>query len=116
MELRKFPVTAPSGNEYEAEIRRGYGGFGSFALHFKLYERQAVRGLFGKLRVKRICVADATYCEAEVTDVIELVKRQVERLEKRKHADAMREASYREFNAWDGRVETEVSADEGASI
>ncbi|MEK3836508.1 hypothetical protein [Paenibacillus sp. FSL R7-0128] len=105
MELRKFPVTAPSGNEYEAEVRREYGAFGGFALHFKLYERQACRGLFGKKRVKRICVADATYWEAEVTDVIALVKRQVERLEKRKHVDMMREASYNTFNAWDRRLD-----------
>lgn len=110
MNLRKFPVTAPSGNEYESEVRREYGAFGSFALHFKLYEYQDVRGLFGKTRVKRICVADTTYWEAEVTDVIALVKRQVERLEKRKHAAMLREASYSAFNAWDGRIETEVSA------
>lgn len=107
MELRKFPVTAPSGNEYEAVIQRKYGGLGSFAIHFELYERQTVRGLFGKTRVKRICVADATYWEADVTDVIATVTRQVERIEKRKHDDMMREASYSAFNAWDGRIEAE---------
>lgn len=111
MELRKFPVTAPSGNEYEAEVRREYGAFGSFALRFKLYERQSIRGFFGKVRVKRICVADTPYWEAEVTDVIALVKRQVERLEKRKHADMLRQDSYTVFNAWDGRIETEGGAE-----
>lgn len=106
MELRKFPVTAPSGNEYEVVIQRTALGI----ICFEVFERRAVRNLFGKKRFKRKEVATTSYWEHDITDVIPIVSRLVGEVEKRKEDDAKRAAAYEAFTHWDGHVDPKEAA------
>lgn len=111
MELRKYPVTAPSGNEYEATVSRERIAFGVYGLQLKLYETREKRGWLGKIRTKRHEVAAISQFEAEVTDIIEMVRGMVRYVEQRKQDDAKRAAAYEAFTHWDGHVSPKEAAE-----
>lgn len=104
MKLRKFPVTAPSGREYEVEVVRKYGGLGNMSLRFRIYKRESRVGWFGKVEQRRVLVRSDNYWEYRVDNVVNQAKSLVMRIEKDTISGLMREQSYAEFERWDGRI------------
>lgn len=102
--LSKFPVTAPSGREYEVEIERKYACLGAYSLDFTVYRYEIRKRLFGKPRLARKVNKKESFWETSVTDVIKVVEVLIEEIETRIERDSAREASFIEFAEWDGRI------------
>lgn len=121
MELRKFPVTAPDGTEYRVEIYEGRDSlFGRYA-EVSLYTRGKWR-MFKHVYSKTLRQLHGNYDPTE-PDYVRMVSEVMEAyarcqrgkalVEKMAKSIAVRkQAAVDRFNAWDGRIETEVSADE----
>nr|WP_154895198.1 hypothetical protein [Paenibacillus xylanexedens] len=105
MRLRKFPVTAGSGREYEVEVVRRYAGLGNMGLRFRIYKRESYVSLFGRIKQRRTLMQSDNYWEHQVTNVVERAKALVRRVEEETMSGIEREQSYAEFERWDGRID-----------
>lgn len=105
MRLRKFPVTAGSGREYEVEVVRKYMGLGNMGFRFRIYKRESYVSLFGRIKQRRTLLQSDSYWEYKVTNVVESAKAQVLRVDDDVRIGIEREQSYAEFERWDGRID-----------
>lgn len=125
MELRKFPVTAPDGMKYRVKIEEWRDSLIGPCLSAVLYVPRKCWGFrrihtmtlyshrqeFDPNDVEYVAVAREAVAEYYASIEAEAIWAQ-----KKAEADARKQAAVERFNAWDGRIETEVSSDEGASI
>ncbi|MDR9852958.1 hypothetical protein RJP21_05005 [Paenibacillus sp. VCA1] len=109
MRLRKFPITAPSGRQYEVTIERNYVCLGAYGLEFRVYRHEIRKQLFGRTRLACILVREESYWETDVEDVIPIVQKLIRDVEAQITRKEAREASYVAFTAWDGKITEEVS-------
>lgn len=123
MNLRKFPVIAPDGTEYRVEILEAYDSlFGKFA-DVSIYTRAKWRK-FKHLYTKTLRQMHGNYDPAEpdyvrmVSEAFaaysEYVRGRALAEEVAKSVAARKQAAIDRFNAWDGRIKTEVSENETA--
>ncbi|PAD72397.1 hypothetical protein CHH67_22410 [Paenibacillus campinasensis] len=111
VKLSKFPVTAPSGRQYEVTIKRSYAGLVDlYRLNFRVYRHELRRKLFGGTRLACVLVQEKSYWETTVEDVFPIVQKLIRDVEAQVTRKETREASYVAFDAWDGKI-TEVSAE-----
>lgn len=111
MKLKKFPVTAPSGRQYEVTIERSYACLGLYGLNFRAYRHEVRKKLFGGTRLARVFVREESYWETDVENVIPIVQKLIRDVESQITRKEAREASYVAFTAWDGKITEEVSAE-----
>lgn len=105
MRLRKYPVVARSGREYEVEIIRRYAGLGNMGLRFRVYKRESYVSMFGRIKNRRTMLQSDDYWEHSVTNVVDRAKIIVLRADEEETESLEREQSYAEFERWDGRFD-----------
>ncbi|CDN42013.1 MULTISPECIES: hypothetical protein [Paenibacillus] len=103
MKKRKYPVTAPSGRQYEVTVKRNYAVLGAYSLDFEV-ARFEERKSFRRMKSVRIIEESTRYWERAVIDVVETAKALVERVDERLDADARRNESFDAFDRWDGVI------------
>lgn len=104
MKLRKYPVIAPSGREYEVEVTREYVCYGLYEIRLTAYRYEVVSGWFGRRRTKRVEKASCEHWEHEGSDIVQYAKSLVMGCEKAVIDAEKRAASFEDFAKWDGRV------------
>lgn len=108
--ITKFPVTAPSGREYEVSVERVEVCLGLYGIEFKFYRYESRKSMFGRSRTKRVLIMNRTYWESDVSDVKQTVEILICKIEAKIIRQQVRELSLKAFEAWDGKI-TEVSAE-----
>lgn len=103
--LRKYPVTAPSGRQYEVTVERRHS-----VIDIGVYKRVSERTMFGRVKTYSVLVYNNALPEESVTDVISCAKRVVMTCEERAIRDEARVKMFKAFDAWDGVIKQEVSA------
>lgn len=109
MKLKKFPVTAPSGRQYEVTIERSYACLGLYGLNFRIYRHEIRKKLFGGTRLACVLVREVSYWETDVEDVVTIAQKIIRDVEAQITRKEAREASYVAFTVWDGKITEEVS-------
>jgi hypothetical protein len=119
MELCKFPVTAPDGTEYRVKIEEWRESLIGPCLSAVLY---VPRKRWGFRRIHTLTLYshrqeydpnDVEYvavAHAAVADYYRSIEVAAIWAQKESEAAARKQAAVDRFNAWDGRIETEVGA------
>jgi len=101
--MKKFPVTAPNGEEYEVTLNE-YNRMCVGYYEINLYQYSKVKNIFGKIVNKRFYLT-SNVVDGRDTSLILAVENLIKHYEQFLKRKKYEESNTRTFEKWDGKIE-----------